>query len=69
MWLVDLTMEPSASNNAYNINHSENCNDNINCNLTKYDCDDVFNGLAFYDLCNICSGGAQTIIQVFLMKI
>ena len=49
---------PSTSNNAYNINHSENCNDNINCNLTKYDCDDVFNGLAFYDLCNICSGGS-----------
>ena len=53
---------PSSSNNAYNLNHSENCNEDlfIECNLTKYDCDDVFNGLAFNDLCGICAGGSTS---------
>lgn len=51
---------PGRSNDAYNINHPQNCDENSNneCNLTKYDCDDVFNGLAFYDLCGICAGGS-----------
>ena len=51
---------PGSYNIAYDNNHFDFCVEEIDpdCELTKYDCDNVFNGLAFIDLCNNCSGGS-----------
>ena len=51
---------PTEPNRAYISTHDLICNENFNfeCNLTKYDCAEVFNGLAFKDLCQECSGGS-----------
>ena len=56
---------PASYNIAYDDNHDEICIDEIdpNCELTKYDCANIFNGLAFEDLCNECSGGSTGIIS------
>jgi VCBS repeat-containing protein len=56
---------PASYNIAYDDNHDEVCIDEINpnCELTKYDCANIFNGLAFEDLCSVCSGGSTGIIS------
>ncbi|MBC8196803.1 MAG: tandem-95 repeat protein, partial [Candidatus Marinimicrobia bacterium] len=53
---------PTEINNAYVLSHGLTCVYS-DCGTDKYDCAEFFNGLAFEDLCLVCSGGSTGIIS------